>query len=64
MDKKDRKQITFDVSNEMHQQIKILATLRNVSMTLWMARAINDRIAKEHQYNEKLKEENGKNDIQ
>lgn len=56
MNKKDRKQITFDVSNEMHQDIKILATLRNVSMTLWMVRAISDRIAKENLYNEKPKE--------
>jgi len=47
---KKRYQMAFDVSQEMHQQIKILAARRNISMNLWMARAINDRILKETKY--------------
>ncbi len=42
-----RKQISFDIDPEIHKQIKILATTRNVSINLWMMRAIADRIAKE-----------------
>lgn len=53
IDKKNRKQITFDVTNEMHQQVKILAIVRNISMTLWIARAITDRIAKETKHEDK-----------
>ncbi len=46
-DKKKRKQMAFDVSLEIHTQIKILAAARNISINLWMARAIQDRIVKE-----------------
>jgi predicted HicB family RNase H-like nuclease len=56
MDEKKRKQMAFDVSPEIHQKIKILAAMRNISINLWMARAINDRIAKENRYDEKPKE--------
>lgn len=48
--KKKRRQMAFDVSQEMHQQVKILAARRNISMSLWMARAIHDRIVKETKY--------------
>ena len=49
-DKKKRKQMAFDVSLELHQQVKILAARRNISINLWMARAIQERIAKETKY--------------
>jgi len=55
-EKKKRKQMAFDVSAEMHQQVKILAAIRNISVSLWIARAIADRIAKEVKYDDKLKE--------
>lgn len=55
-DKKKRKQMAFDVTPELHQKVKILAAMRNISINLWLARAINDRIAKEAQYDNKLKE--------
>ena len=55
-DKKKRKQMAFDVSLEMHTQIKILAAIRNISINLWMARAIQDRIAKETKNDDKPKE--------
>lgn len=53
---KKRKQMAFDVRPEIHQQIKVLAALRNISINLWMARAIQDRIVKETKYDEKDKE--------
>jgi predicted HicB family RNase H-like nuclease len=49
-EKKTRYQMAFDVSPEIHQQIKILAARRNISMNLWMARAIHERILKETKY--------------
>jgi predicted HicB family RNase H-like nuclease len=55
-DKKKRFQMAFDVSKEIHTQVKVLAALRNISINNWMARAINDRIAKETKYDEKTKE--------
>jgi predicted HicB family RNase H-like nuclease len=56
MDKKKRTQIAFDINPEIHKQVKILAAMRNISMNLWIARAIADRIAKETKHDEKLKE--------
>ncbi len=53
INEKKRKQMAFDISPEMHQQVKILAATRNISINLWMARAIQDRIAKENRYDEK-----------
>lgn len=55
-DKKKRKQMAFDVTQEMHHQVKMLAAIRNISVSLWIARAIADRIAKEVKYDDKLKE--------
>ena len=55
-EKKKRKQMAFDVSPDTHQQIKVLAACRNISMNLWMARAIQDRIAKETKHYEIVKE--------
>jgi predicted HicB family RNase H-like nuclease len=53
---KKRKQMAFDVSPEIHQQIKVLAAMRNISINLWMARAISDRITKETKYDNKPEE--------
>lgn len=52
-DKKKRKQMAFDVSQEIHTHVKILAAARNISINLWMMRAIQDRIAKETKHNER-----------
>jgi predicted HicB family RNase H-like nuclease len=52
-EKKKRKQIAFDINPKIHQRVKILAAIRNISINLWIARAINDRIAKETKYDEK-----------
>jgi len=45
--KNKRTQIAFEIHPELRKQIKILAAQRNVSMNLWMAQAIYDRIKKE-----------------
>lgn len=55
-DTKKRKQMAFDIHPEIHQQVKILAAMRNISISCWMSRAINDRIAKETKYDDKPKE--------
>ena len=55
-EEKKRYQMAFDVSKEMHTQVKVSAAKRNISVSCWMARAINDRLAKENRYDEKLKE--------
>jgi len=39
-DKKKRKQIAFDVTEEMHQQVKVLAAIKNISMNLFIQRAL------------------------
>jgi predicted HicB family RNase H-like nuclease len=49
MDKK-RKQIAFEILPELHQQIKISAAKRNISMTLWMQRAIQASLKEEKLY--------------
>jgi len=53
---KKRKQMAFDINPEVHKKVKVLAALRNISINLWMSRAINDRIEKETKYDDKLKE--------
>jgi predicted HicB family RNase H-like nuclease len=44
---KKRHQISFDISQDMHQQIKLFAVMRNISMNNWMHRAIIERLEKE-----------------
>ncbi len=56
-EQKKRFQMAFDVNKETHMKVKILAAIRNISINLWMARAINDRIAKETNYDKKLYDE-------
>jgi predicted HicB family RNase H-like nuclease len=52
-EEKKRYQMAFDVSKEMHTHVKVLAAMRNISVSCWIARAITDRIIKENKYNEK-----------
>lgn len=49
---KKRKQIIFNVTENMHQQIKIFSAMRNITMNRWMQKAINERLEKEAKYNE------------
>jgi predicted HicB family RNase H-like nuclease len=55
MEKKRRKQMAFDISPEVHQTVKILAARRNISINLWMARAIQERIDRETKYDNNFK---------
>ena len=48
--KKIRKQLAFDISPEMHQQVKIFAARRGISINNWMQRAVVERIQKETKY--------------
>ena len=38
--KKKRTQMSFDINQEIHKKVKILAVTRNISMNLWVHRAI------------------------
>jgi len=42
-----RVQIAFDVDSELRAQIKIVAAKRNISMNLWLIRAIVTALSKE-----------------
>lgn len=44
---KKRKQVIFQVNQSLHNQIKALAAKRNISMSLWLHRAVLERIIKE-----------------
>jgi predicted HicB family RNase H-like nuclease len=48
--KKQRKQMIFDINPELHMQIKIMAARRNVSLSLWVTRAIHEQLKKETRY--------------
>lgn len=50
---KKRKQIIFDVSEDIHREIKVFSAMRNITMNRWMQKAINERLAKETKYDEK-----------
>lgn len=47
---KKRKQIIFDINEDIHRQIKIFAAMRNITMNRWIQKAITERIKKETQY--------------
>lgn len=44
-----RTQISFDIHPDLHAQIKIAAAIRNISMNLWLTRAIHEALKKEKQ---------------
>jgi predicted HicB family RNase H-like nuclease len=53
--KKKRTQMAFDIQPEIHQKVKMLAVTRNISMNLWVHRAIvreiDRQLRSEHQEN-------------
>ena len=53
---KKRYQMAFDVSQEMHTQVKVLAALRNISISLWIQRAIIREINRQERNDDKSKE--------
>ena len=46
----EQKQLAFKVNKDLHRDIKILAARFNISMNLWLMRAISDKIKKDTQY--------------
>lgn len=47
---KDTKQLVIEIPAEIHTEIKLKATLRNISMKAWVLRLISREIAREKQY--------------
>lgn len=46
-DNRKRVQVAFDTTLDMRAEIKIWAARRNISVSSWINRAINERIMKE-----------------
>lgn len=44
---KKRTQIAFDVQEDLRSRIKVVAARRNISMNLWLIRAIYEALRKE-----------------
>jgi predicted HicB family RNase H-like nuclease len=44
---KKRKFMGFEINPELHQQIKVLAAQRNIPMSLWIHRALVEKIKKD-----------------
>lgn len=44
----------FSMNSKMHQEVKIRAAMRNITMAKWICQAIATRIADERKYEEKL----------
>ena len=55
-----RIQIAFDVPLELRQEIKVRAARRNISMNLWIMRAIYRALEKEDSFGTTKKQENEK----
>lgn len=49
-----RKQITFDVPEKLHKEVKIRCVVRNVSIREYVIQAIAEKIAKEKQYEDRM----------
>jgi predicted transcriptional regulator len=53
----DKKRIlmSFDIEPELRTEVKVLAARRNISMALWITRAIREKIQKEKQFDAEVK---------
>jgi len=47
---KNLKRLSLDISDELHQEIKIRAAKRNITMKKYIVRSILDLIKKEKEY--------------
>ncbi len=52
IEKKKRKQMAFDINPEIHRQVKILAAKRNISINLFVQRALIREITRQQKYDE------------
>ncbi len=50
MEKKKTPRINIEVTPELHAEIKHRAFDRNITVTVWVTRAIMEQIKKEQQY--------------
>jgi len=50
MEEKNLKKLILEVESDTHKEIKVRAAERNISMRLWVLRAIAEAIRKEQQY--------------
>lgn len=50
MKRKNRKRLIFNVSEELHKEIKVRAAFRNISITDWLMLAITQRVQEERKY--------------
>jgi hypothetical protein len=50
----------FKMKENIHQEVKMRAAMRNISMSYWINQAIMARIASERKYEEKKEKDNGK----
>lgn len=48
-----RKQMAFDINPALHTEVKTYAAKRNISMNLWIQRAILEALKKEHSFDKK-----------
>jgi len=58
MENKKRYQIAFNVNYNLREEIKKLAARRNISMNLWILRAIYERINSETKFDKDGKDKN------
>jgi predicted HicB family RNase H-like nuclease len=47
IEKPKRKQICFDVNPDIHKKVKAIAIARNISMCLWVQRALIEKLERE-----------------
>jgi len=53
IEEKKRYQMAFDVSKEMHTKIKVLAAMRNISVSLFVQRALIREINRQERNEDK-----------
>lgn len=50
-ERKKYKRLSMNLADEIHQDIKIRAAKRNITITEWIMRAITEAMVKEDHYN-------------
>jgi predicted HicB family RNase H-like nuclease len=54
MENSDFKQLLTRIPKRLHAEIKARAALRNISITLYVTRALQKEVARENRYSEEL----------
>lgn len=50
---KNQSRFIFDMAKDLHTEVKVIAARRNISMSLWVTRAIYEALKKEKQFDSK-----------